>query len=102
MMSAGLEEIARRVNWYTDPRQVLADVEGFLCQVMARGTFEDMLTILERFSRDELRSAYLAAPAGLFTRRAWAYWGLMLLGDADRPMPERFAGANRFDWRRAT
>lgn len=94
-----LEGIARRVNWYTDPRRVLADMDRFLNEVMARGSFADLLVILERYSTEDLRKAYLAAPPGLYTRRAWAYWGLKLLDDANRPMPERFAGAGQFDWR---
>lgn len=101
-MDPRLEQIARRVNWYTEPRRLLSDPNWFLNHVMARGVFEDVLIVLEHFSRDDLKRAYLAAPPGLFTRRAWAYWGLMLLGVPDRPMPERFPGANRLDWRHAT
>lgn len=101
-MDPVLERIARRVNWYSEPDRVLADRDGFLCQVMARGSFDDILVILERYSRDDLKRAFLAAPPGLFTKRAWAYWGLMLVGDADRPLPERFPGAGRFEWRRGT
>ncbi|MGH8219649.1 MAG: hypothetical protein ACREUT_13960 [Steroidobacteraceae bacterium] len=101
-MNEHLEAVARHVNWYTEPQRVLAEPDWFLAQVMARGSFEDIVTILEHYSRDDLRQAYLAAPPGLFTRRAWAYWGLMLVDDAARPMPERFPGANRLDWRRAT
>lgn len=101
-MKKRLEEAARHVNWYTEPRRVMAQTDWFLAQVMARGSFEDILTILEHYSQDDLRRAYVAAPPGLFTRRAWAYWGLMLVDDAMRPMPERFPGANRLDWRRTT
>lgn len=97
-----LESVARRVNWYTDPRRVLADADRFLNQVMARSSFADLLVILDRYSTEDLRKAYLVAPPGLYTRRAWAYWGLKLLDDPGRPMPERFAGAGRFDWRRGS
>lgn len=97
-----LESIARRVNWYTDAHRVLVDTGRFLNEVMARGSFADLLVILECYSVEELRTAYLAAPAGLYSRRAWAYWGLQLLDDPRRPLPERFAGAGRFDWRRGS
>jgi hypothetical protein len=97
-----LEQVARRINWFTPAHHLLSDVHGFLTQVMARGDIEDIVTILDCYSLDDLRSAYLDAPSGLFTKRAWAYWGLVLLNDAERPMPERFPGANGFDWRRAT
>lgn len=101
-MRRSLEDVARRVNWYTDPERLLVDVDLFLSQVMARGSTEDVLTAQEHFSKEAFRNAYLSSPAGLFSKRAWAYWGLMLLDEPDYPMPERFPGANRFDWRTAT
>lgn len=101
-MSANLEKIARRVNWYTTPERTLANRYLFLAQVMARGTTEDVAAVQQQFSIDDLRRAYLQAPPGLFNKRAWTYWGLMLLSDPDRPMPRRFAGADDFDWRKGS
>jgi hypothetical protein len=102
MMDAVLESIARRVNWYTAPAAVLLNIDVFLAQVMARASTEDLVIVQQRFSTDAFRRALINAPPGLFTKRAWAYWALVLLDDPDRPMPERFPGANQFDWRRAT
>lgn len=101
-MSTSLEDIARRVNWYTPADRLLANTDLFLCQVMARGTADDIVAVQQRFSTEDMKRAYLHAPPGLFTKRAWAYWGLMLLDDPRRPMPERFPGANRFDWRKSS
>jgi hypothetical protein len=101
-MDTSLQDVARHVNWYTDPQRLLANVTLFLCQVMARGTVEDLLVAQRHFAWEDFRKAILCAPPGLFTKRAWAYWTLMLLNDPQRPMPERFPGANQFDWRRAT
>ena len=101
-MNTELEEIAKRVNWYTDPDRTLAHIGLFLAQIMARGTADDIVAVHRHFSQEDFRKAYLDAPPGLFSRRAWAYWGLMLLDDPDRPMPERFPGANQFDWRKRT
>lgn len=94
-----LEEVARSVNWYTEPARVLLNTPLFLCEVMARGTLEDILAVRQRYSWEDFKSAYLHAPPGLFTPRAYAYWGLMLVNDARRPLPERFPGANALDWR---
>ena len=101
-MNAALHDIAKRVNWYTDPKVLLDNVDLFLCQVMARGSTEDVIAVQQHFSLDDFKKAYRAAPPGLFTKRAWAYWGLALLGDPDIPMPERFPGGNQFDWRKST
>lgn len=100
MTSISLQDIARHVNWYTTPERLLENIDLFLAQVMARGDTSDIVAVQKLYSADRFRQAYLNAPAGLFTRRAWAYWGLMLLDDPHRPMPERFAGANQFDWRK--
>jgi hypothetical protein len=100
-MNTRLEEIARRVNWYSDSGRLLANVDLFLSQVMARGTAEEIVDVRRHFTEEDFRRAYRHAPPGLFTKRAWAYWGLVLLDDPHRPRPERFPGANRFDWRRA-
>jgi hypothetical protein len=102
IVDVSLEEVARHVNWYTDPSRLLANASLFLCQVMARGTIEDIVTTQRQYSWEEFRKAYLCAPPGLFSKRAWAYWGLMLLDDPKYPMPERFPGSNQFDWRRGT
>jgi hypothetical protein len=100
-MSTTLEHIARRVNWYTDPGRLLANTDLFLCQVMARGGLEDILAVQTLYPRADFEKAYLHAPPGLFTPRAWAYWGLML-GHANLPLPERFPGSGSFDWRKST
>jgi len=79
---------------YTDPARLLANPDLFLCQVMARGSLEDIITVQQTFSRIDFEKAYAHAPPGLFTKRAWAYWDLML-DQTNRPLPERFPGANR-------
>lgn len=97
-----LEDVARSVNWYTPPAQVLANQNLFLCEVMARGTLEDILVVRKHYSWDAFTQAYQHAPPGLFTPRAWAYWGLKLFGDPQAlPIPQRFPG-KAFDWRRRT
>jgi hypothetical protein len=99
--SMSLEDIARRVNWYTEPALLLKNTRLFLSQVMARGSTEDITAVLKRYSTDDFREAYQHAPPGLFSKRAWAYWGLMLLNNSQEPLPERSPGANLFDWRKA-
>jgi hypothetical protein len=101
-LNADLERVAKRVNWYIDPARTLTNPRLFLAQTMARGSADDIVAVGRHYSQEDFREAYLDAPPGLFSRRAWAYWGLVLLDDPDRPMPERFPGANQFDWRKWT
>lgn len=99
-MSLSLEDVAKNVNWYTEPDRLLGNVDLFLCQVMARGSKDDIIAVRRLYSDDDFREAYRKAPAGLFSKRGWAYWGLILLDNADLDLPERFPGANRLDWRK--
>lgn len=99
MSNRSLEDVARSVNWYTEPDQVLANQDLFLCEVMARGTLEDLLVAQKHYPQEAFKAAYQKAPPGLFTPRAWAYWGLKLLGDPQAlPLPQRFPG-KPFNWR---
>ena len=101
-MSTNLAEIAKRVNWYAPSGQLMANPDLFLAQVMARAGADDLIAVQSQFPQEDFLRAYRHAPPGLFTERAWAYWGLVLLDDANYPMPERFPGANRFEWRKST
>ena len=100
-MAPSLQDVARHVNWYTDPQRLLVNINLFLCQVMARGSVDDLIVAQRHFAQEDFRKAILDAPPGLFSRRAWAYWTWMLLSASNYPMPERFPGANQFDWRHA-
>jgi len=69
---------------------------------MARGGVRDVVTVRKQFTIEDFKQAYRCAPPALFSKRAWAYWGLILFDRPTDPLPERFPGANRFDWRKRT
>jgi len=99
-MNNELISTARRVNWYTDPELLISDQCKFLCEVMARGTAMDIISVRSNIPDSDFQAAYRNAPPGLFDRRSWAYWGLKLFSDSDYlPYPERFPQASGFDWR---
>lgn len=98
-----LEQIAQRVNWFTPPDEVM-ETNIFLNLVMARATFEDTVSVFKHYSEAQFREAYTNAPAGLYSNRSWAYWGLKLMGDPDAlPHPGLGVSAKRdFNWRMKT
>ena len=99
-MNKQLIRTAKRVNWYVEPEVLLKDESRFLCEVMARGSQQDVVITKSVFPLELFIQAYKNAPPGLFDRRSWAYWGLMLFSDPDiLPYPERFPDMNSFDWR---
>lgn len=98
---ARLIRLARSVNWYEPPEQVAGDTCKLLAEVMARGSLSDVVEATELFTNDQFRGAYRRAPAGLFGRRHWAYWGIRLFGDAQAlPFPVRFPEAD-WEWPRS-
>ena len=99
-MHVTLEQVAKRVNWYTPPAEVLANPRTFLCEVMARGAIEDINTTRQHYDKDTFIDAYRHAPPGLFDNPTWAYWGLVLLGDPQAlPRPVRFPDIVNPHWR---
>ncbi|MCY3973392.1 MAG: hypothetical protein OXF52_04235 [Candidatus Dadabacteria bacterium] len=84
-------EVAKRVNWYMPPGELVENPPLFIAQIMARGGVREIVWMRRHFSAGQQQDAYINAPPGLFTRRCWAYWGLMLFGSPDaKPYPVRF------------
>lgn len=67
--------MARRVIWFEEPEQALADPVRFVTYAMTYGLPGDKKTLREYYSDDELREALDHAPPGIFDGRSWAYWG---------------------------
>jgi hypothetical protein len=87
-----IEAIARRVVWFEEPPQAIADPIRFLAYAMTYGDDADMRVIGQHLSDDELREALDKAPAGIVDPRSWAYWNLKLGRYPAPPMPERILG----------
>lgn len=69
-----LVDIARKVIWYDAPERTLADLPTFLAHLMVYGSPADVATVERYVPQDEFRRALEKAPAGVFTRDAWAKW----------------------------
>ena len=87
-----LINLARHVNWYEPPETLAADTCKLLNETMARGSDTEIKEARALFSVERFADAYRHAPAGLYSRRHWAYWGLVLLGDSEAlPYPVLYA-----------
>ena len=87
-----LEQVARRVVWFEDPRDALADTIHFVAHAMTYGTHEDMKVLKRYLSDDDLREALTHAPPGVIDPRSWAYWNLKLGRYPTPAMPQRRLG----------
>lgn len=84
-----LLNVARRVVWFKDPAETLADPVYFLAHVMTYGTAEDFCAIQKVVEPKEFRDALEQAPAGIFDPRSWAYWNLKFSISPCPPLPTR-------------
>lgn len=84
-----LATVARRVIWFEQPREALANPVRFATYAMPYGTHEDMRVLRRYLSDDDLREVLRRAPPGIFDGRSWAYWNLKFGGDPATPFPRR-------------
>jgi hypothetical protein len=81
--------IARRVVWFKEPAETLADTVYFLTYFMQYGTAEDYVTLMRHFTPLQFRHGVENAYPGIMDARWWAFWCVRYLGQADVPMPMR-------------
>jgi len=86
------EALARRLVWFEDPADALADPVRFVAYALERATHEDM-EVLRRYLTDaDIRDALAAAPPGIIGPRSWAYWHARLGRVPGPPLPTRALG----------
>lgn len=85
-----LRAVAQRVIWFKPPDEALRNPVHFLAHVMTYGTPEDLSVVQRVLDRDAFREALAEAPPGVFDKRSWWYWNLVLRRlSPPPPMPER-------------
>jgi hypothetical protein len=88
-LTPATEALARRLVWFEEPAEALADTARFVAYAAARATHEDMKLLRTFITDDEFREALDHAPPGVIDPRSWAYWNLMLDRYPAPPMPTR-------------
>ena len=91
-LNSETEEVARRIVWFEEPAEALADPIRFMAYAMARATHEDMKIIRQYVSDDDFREALDKAPPGIIDRRSWAYWNSKMGRYPAPPLPKRQLG----------
>ena len=81
--------VARRVVWFREPVEALADPVHFLAYVMSIGTVDDLKALQGIVGKDDYREVLEKAPPGIFDARSWAYWNLKCGRQPTPPLPTR-------------
>jgi hypothetical protein len=84
-----LLNVARRVVWFKEPEEALADPVHFLAHVMTYGAAQDLKALEGVVSKDDYREVLDHAPPGVFDERSWAYWNLKCGRQPAPPLPTR-------------
>ena len=84
-----LLRVARRVVWFKEPEEALAEPAHFLAHLMTYGTVEDLKAVQGVAGLEEFREVLERAPAGVFDARSWAYWHLKCGRVPTPPLPAR-------------
>ena len=87
-----LLRVARRVVWFKDPAEALADPLHLLAHAMTYGSIEDIVTLQAVVGKEGFREALEHAPPGIFDARSWAYWNLVHGRQPTPPLPVRDFG----------
>ncbi len=87
-----IEEVARHIVWFEEPKEALADPVRFMAYAIARATHEEMKIIRKYVDDDEFREALDKAPPGIIDRRSWAYWNSKMGRYPAPPLPKRQLG----------
>ena len=82
-------QVARRVIWFEEPKQALADPVRFLAYAMTYATHEDLQKIRCHVTDEEFQEALDHAPPGIIDARSWAYWNVRYHRYPVPPAPER-------------
>lgn len=85
-------DLARRLVWFEEPSEALADPYRFIAYALARATHEDMKILRAFATDDDLREALDHAPPGIIDARSWAYWNSKLGRYPAPPLPKRQLG----------
>lgn len=83
------EALARRLVWFEEPEQALADTARFVAYALARATHEDMQILRTFMTDDALREVLDHVPPGIVDPRSWAYWNAKLGRVPVPPLPRR-------------
>ncbi len=77
-MNSELIEVAKRVNWFDNPENLLSDPNRFLCYFMQYCQARDLAIVKKYFSQEQFRDALDTAPPGIIDARSRAYWEIII------------------------
>ena len=88
-LTPATEALSRRLVWFEEPAEALADTARFAAYAFARATHEDMKLLRAFMTDDDQREALDHAPPGIIDPSSWAYWNSKPGRYPPPPLPKR-------------
>ncbi len=82
-------EVARRVEWFTEPVKALSNPIHFISHVLVYGTVSDLHVLWKVIDKADIKEVLDQAPPGIFDIRSWVYWNLICDRDPAPPLHQR-------------
>lgn len=86
------EELKKAVEhcvWFEFPEQAIQDTARLAAYILTYGTPEDTYALRDQLDDAALVKCLDESPPGIYDRRSWAYWNLVVGRYNPPPMPER-------------
>lgn len=86
------EELARRLVWFEEPAEALADPARFIAYALESATHEDMTVLRQYVTEANILETLASPPPGIIRPRSWAYWNARVGRYPVPPLPTRNLG----------
>ncbi len=86
------EQLARRLVWFEEPRDALADPVRFIAYALESATHEDMKLLRQYVTEADILETLTTPPPGIIRARSWAYWNARMGNYPAPPLPTRNLG----------
>lgn len=74
---AKIQNIAKYVNWFESPEQLILNKNKFLCYVMKYGFLEDVTFLLSQYGKKSFKIAMKSVYSKILDKRSMAYFELI-------------------------
>lgn len=86
------EQLARRLVWFEEPADALADPVRFVAYALESATHEDKQALRGYVTDADIRETLASAPPGIIRPRSWGYWNARMGRYPAPPLPTRKFG----------
>ncbi len=89
VLTPQLRRAAARCVWFEPPEKAISHPSRLAAYIFTYGDADDVRALRSQLSTEELTQLLDSAPPGIFDRKSWAYWNLVVGRYETLLMPKR-------------